>query len=138
MSLTALAIALTLATALVLAAADLSAVQWQNRVLVLFAEPGDVRYGEQQKLLDAVRDGLAERDMLVLGVIGREVTTLFGQVSGFDFDAVRNTAGGDEVFEVVLIGKDGGVKRRWTTPVSPQELFAIIDAMPMRASEMRR
>jgi len=138
MSLTALAIALTLATAPVLAAVDLSAVRWQNRVLVLFAEPGDVRYGEQQKLLDAVRDGLAERDMLVLGVIGREVTTLFGQVSGFDFDAVRNTAGGDEVFEVVLIGKDGGVKQRWTTPVSPQELFAIIDAMPMRASEMRR
>ena len=138
MSLTALAIALTLATAPVLAAADLSAVQWKNRVLVLFAEPGDVRYGEQQKLLDAVRDGLAERDMLVLGVIGREVTTLFGAVSGFEVNAVRNTAGGDEVFEVVLIGKDGGVKRRWTTPVSPQELFAIIDAMPMRASEMRR
>ena len=138
MSLTALAIALTLATAPVLAAVDLSAVRWQNRVLVLFAEAGDGRYAEQQKLLDAVRDGLAERDMLVLGVTGREVTTLFGAVSGFDSDTLRNIAGGGEVFEVVLIGKDGGVKRRWTTPVSPQELFAIIDAMPMRASEMRR
>ena len=140
MSLTALALALSLAAMPVLAAADLSAVQWENRVLVLFGDADDARYGEQQGLLDAVRDGLAERDMLVLGVTGQSVTTLFGNLSGFDADAVRHTAGANsaEPFEAVLIGKDGGVKQRWTTPVSPDALFAIIDAMPMRASEMRR
>ena len=122
------------------AAADLSAVQWDNRVLVLFAEAGDERYGEQQNLLNAVRDGLAERDMLVLGVTGQSVATLFGNLASFDVDAVRRTAGRNsaEPFEVVLIGKDGGVKKRWTMPVSPEALFTIIDAMPMRANEMRR
>jgi hypothetical protein len=37
----------------------------------------------------------------------------------------------------VLIGKDGGEKLRRTTPLSPEELFAIVDAMPMRRAEMR-
>lgn len=133
-------LSLSLATAPALAAADLSAVKWGNRVLVLFAEPGDARYGQQQDLLDAVRDGLAERDVLVLGVVGESVSTLFGDLSGFDVDAVRHAAGRNtaEPFEVVLIGKDGGVKQRWTTPVSPDALFSTIDAMPMRANEMRR
>ena len=140
MSLTALALALTLASSPVLAAADLAAVQWKNRVLVLFGDADNAQYGEQQGLLEAVRDGLAARDMLVLGVTGQSVATLFGNVSGFDVDAVRNIADGisDEPFEAVLIGKDGGIKQRWSTPVSPEALFAIIDAMPMRASEMRR
>ena len=140
MSLTALALALSLATAPVLAAADLSDVQWRNRVLVVFADAGSAHYVRQLGLLEAVRDGLAERDMLVLGVEGQSVTTLYGDVSGFVVAAVRNTAGGNgaDPFEAVLIGKDGGVKQRWSAPVIPEALFDIIDSMPMRAGEMRR
>jgi len=37
----------------------------------------------------------------------------------------------------LLIGKDGGVKRRWTGKLSIDELFQTIDAMPMRQYEMR-
>jgi hypothetical protein len=40
-------------------------------------------------------------------------------------------------FSVVLIGKDGGEKLRRATPLSPEELFAIVDAMPMRRAETR-
>ena len=38
--------------------------------------------------------------------------------------------------QVLLIGKDGGVKLRSTEPVSTDELFALIDSMPMRRREM--
>ena len=44
---------------------------------------------------------------------------------------------GTRSFSVVLIGKDGGEKLRRATPLSPEELFAIVDAMPMRRAEMR-
>jgi hypothetical protein len=40
-------------------------------------------------------------------------------------------------FEVILIGKDGGVKKRKTELMSTDGLFAIVDAMPMRQSEMK-
>jgi len=43
----------------------------------------------------------------------------------------------DEQTSFVLIGKDGGVKRRWTGKLSVDELFQAIDAMPMRQFEMR-
>ena len=40
-------------------------------------------------------------------------------------------------FVVVLIGKDGGEKLRRTHRVDLGEIFALIDAMPMRRQEMR-
>jgi hypothetical protein len=39
-------------------------------------------------------------------------------------------------FQVVLIGKDGGVKLRSSEPVSMKDLFGLIDSMPMRQQEM--
>ncbi|MEM7519319.1 MAG: DUF4174 domain-containing protein [Planctomycetota bacterium] len=38
----------------------------------------------------------------------------------------------------MLVGKDGGIKRRWSEPLEPQEVFELIDVMPMRRSEVRR
>ena len=41
-------------------------------------------------------------------------------------------------FAVVLVGKDGGEKKRWRQPVTFEQLRDTIDAMPMRQDEMRR
>lgn len=41
----------------------------------------------------------------------------------------------DEKFSAVLVGLDGTEKKRWTGPVDPRELFAIVDEMPMRQQE---
>ena len=40
-------------------------------------------------------------------------------------------------FTVILVGKDGGEKYRAERVVDPDELFALIDMMPMRRREMR-
>ena len=37
-----------------------------------------------------------------------------------------------------LIGKDGGIKKIWSDVVWIEDLFATIDAMPMRRYEMRQ
>lgn len=52
-------------------------------------------------------------------------------------DFVIETRFGPAAFSVVLIGKDGGEKLRRTTPLAPADLFALVDAMPMRQAEMR-
>lgn len=135
----ALAVALSLAATPVVAAASLSAFQWENRVLVIFAEPDSPHYAEQQRLLGEAKPGLAERDMLVLAVSEAGVDPLFGQPGALDPDALREKLDhSGTAFEAVLVGKDGGVKHRQDTPIASDELFAIIDAMPMRASEMDR
>jgi Domain of unknown function (DUF4174) len=43
----------------------------------------------------------------------------------------------DEKFSAVLIDLDGIEKKRWTGPVDPREIYAIVDEMPMRQQEMR-
>ena len=43
----------------------------------------------------------------------------------------------EDVFSVILIGKDGGVKLRSAEPVSAEAIFGLIDGMPMRQREMR-
>ena len=40
-------------------------------------------------------------------------------------------------FSLILIGKDGHEKDRWSEPVDMQEIFSVIDAMPMRRQEIR-
>jgi hypothetical protein len=77
------------------------------------------------KILHADKGGLAERDILVLS-----------DISALGRGQLRDTLQIDG-FEVILIGKDGGVKLRAKTPISIQELFSLIDAMPMRRQELR-
>ena len=42
------------------------------------------------------------------------------------------------LFTVILVGKDGGVKLRQNPEVKLKDIFALIDAMPMRQQEMRQ
>ena len=42
----------------------------------------------------------------------------------------------EEEFSLLLIGKDGGLKQKWVTPVSFNDIANIIDQMPMRQREM--
>ncbi|RDI58710.1 DUF4174 domain-containing protein [Microvirga subterranea] len=114
---------------------------WQdNRVFILFAAAPDPRVDEQARDLLADRDALSERDMVVLAVIGDDVTPFFGDVpSEADARSLRASYGVDAAtpFTALLVGKDGGVKWRETRPADPSELFGLIDTMPMRRAEMR-
>ena len=44
----------------------------------------------------------------------------------------------ENTFTFILVGKDGSEKMRSDTVVTRDELYAIIDAMPMRRGEMRK
>ncbi|MFZ4681470.1 MAG: DUF4174 domain-containing protein [Terrimicrobiaceae bacterium] len=86
-----------------------------HRILVISAPSQEnVDFQKQAAELLAAWDGLIERDFVV--------KTRFQE--------------GD--FSVVLIGKDGGEKLRRNSVLSTRELFAIVDAMPMRRAEMER
>ena len=109
-----------------LARETLDQYRWSHRPVLLFApSEHDKAYRLQMKILDAAESGLAERDVLVLSDIldvGRGKLRKTFQIDGF---------------EIILIGKDGGVKLRSKTPISVEDLFSVIDAMPMRRQEMR-
>lgn len=114
----------------------LSELTWKNRVLVAFGGAMDGRLRQQITLLMKNTDDLADRDMIVLQVSGDTVSTIFGSAPDLDADALRAgaKASGDE-FQVILVGKDGGIKLRSNQVVGDVELFDLIDRMPMRRAE---
>ena len=143
-----LAIASVLAAALLLVprrramAAELDGYRWRNRVLLVLAAGENALLKQQRELLAPARQALRERDMAVLAVIGDgPVEALFGPgAPAPDGDALRRAFGvpATSRFTALLIGKDGGVKWRTEHPAKPEELFSLIDTMPMRRNEIRR
>jgi Domain of unknown function (DUF4174) len=108
-------------------AGDLAQYRSSYRLVLLFAPSDqDPAYIEQRAALEATLDGLVERDILV--VIDTDPNGHGSLRTSFDAEG----------FEVLLIGKDGGVKLRQREPIGTDTLFALIDAMPMRRQEMRR
>ncbi|MCO5733723.1 DUF4174 domain-containing protein [Rhizobium sp. SSA_523] len=115
---------------------SLSTYAWKNRVLLLFAEAGSAKLEEQVAALKRQAADLEERDMVVLHVGADKVTPIYGNGPGSDAAQIRSDAeSGGTSFEVVLVGKDGGIKLRSPDIVSEVELFDLIDRMPMRRAE---
>ena len=83
-----------------------------RRELIISGPMGDPLVSEQMQALRADPDGARERE---LELIEREATA----------------------FQVELMGTDGGLKARWDNLVGVSELWAKIDATPMRRRELR-
>lgn len=120
------------------AAEPLSAYSWSHRPVLVFAPSvADARLVDQLAQFNGRGAGLAEREMPVV-VIVDDAVTIDGAASALNAGEIRTAyavAGG--AFEVLLIGKDTGVKLRAAAPVTPERLFDLVDAMPMRQREMR-
>ena len=114
--------------------------RWEHRLLLVFAPDADsTLYLRQQQMLLDSKPGLNERDIVVISVL-RAVVEVGGKpdaaASSVELRDAFNVS--PHEFRVVLIGKDGGVKLRQEEPISMADLFALIDAMPMRKQEMGR
>lgn len=111
----------------------LKASRWQKRVLLLCAPTAtDDALLRQRQLLAPARTDLSARDLLVQEVLLNEVSPTDKK---YLTETLRVSPTG---FTALLIGKDGGAKRRETEPVTPTSLFSTIDVMPMRQQEMRQ
>ncbi|MBB4658474.1 DUF4174 domain-containing protein [Parvularcula dongshanensis] len=100
---------------------DLEQFRWSARPVLVFA--GDEGEADRQRdVFEADGEALTERDVVV--IVGDAGTGL----------ASRYRPDG---FTVILVGKDGGEKLRTHDVLTIERLCETIDAMPMRASEMR-
>ena len=112
-------------------------VRWEHRLLVFTGPEGQV--AAQSESCRAARDGMLERELIVVDVSTETSELVAGGRTDVP-DAASFRARFDlpeDGFQVVLVGKDGGVKERRSREFPIEELFGIIDAMPMRQQEMR-
>ena len=113
---------------------------WRHRLFLLFAPSADDEHCVRQaRLLEGARGGFAQRDLMRGDLFERETGTFDGEpVPPEDAAAARERSGVEPGrFAAVFVGKDGTGKQGSEEPVGPAELYALIDAMPMRRREMR-
>ena len=126
--------------------------RWNKRLLLICGQSDAALGSTLQKAQFELADwiGYLERDLMVVGVsVGTSI--IFDTASFANDDAnpaVHIWNDGDKKLEskadcesgkasVSLVGKDGQTKASWEKAVTSEELFAFIDAMPMRQTEMR-
>ena len=117
---------------------DLSAFRWENRLIVLFTDDPDA--DSLSRHLREHTAAIDERHILWFLITPNKVETNFPHGLAQDFavnvhDKYHLPSGPDT--QVSLIGKDGGVKSR-SGELDLEEIFLLIDGMPMRRSEMRQ
>lgn len=120
---------------------DLNEYRWKNRLLVVFAEHENATdYQSLVRNVQSLRDEFSDRDMVLISLFEKGTSMAAeAPISPEASQSLRKqfkVASGD--YTVYLIGKDGGVKQRGGSEIRIESLFALIDTMPMRRSEMRR
>ncbi|MEM9104813.1 MAG: DUF4174 domain-containing protein [Pseudomonadota bacterium] len=113
---------------------------WQYRPLIVVApDAEDPRLLEQRTQLSGLQDQLRDRDMAVVELVGGQARTIAGPAVEIDVARLVERLGlSVDRFEVLLVGKDTGIKLRSSEPVIATDLFGLIDGMPMRRREMRQ
>src|SRR6056297_1709670 len=110
-------------------------LQWQNRVILVFTNENPDNDGIYEKF-QAQQVEIEMRDIRYF-LFGKDVLTNHGGM--LDEPTVRELKSKYQPMEneimVMLIGKDGSEKYR-KTYLDFEEIFSIIDAMPMRQQEM--
>ncbi len=118
---------------------DLKAYQWENRLLLYFApNPEDETYQKQQIEMEGHALKMEDRDLLTFSLF-EDTPSYAGsvEVAKNEADSIRhdfNIESGR--FTLLLIGKDGRVKINSHDVVPAQDIFTLIDSMPMRQQEV--
>ncbi len=114
---------------------------WENRVLILFAEQesGSIP-AEQLEIFNQHQEGMKERDLLVYQIYSTSGKGPDGKtLSPEQVKEWRKRWKVDSNdFVLILIGKDGGTKLRKKALTPIDQIFDLIDSMPMRQAEMKR
>ena len=120
---------------------DLDQFKWKNRLLFIFApHDGDSFFRALQSEISTQQGKVSERDLVVFKIFENgpsfmETTRIAPQPAAAIRDKFEAPVGR---FTCVLVGKDGGIKLRQNAQIKLADIFALIDAMPMRQQEMRQ
>lgn len=123
---------------------DLEKHKWTNRVLIVKTVDAESnKYQEQIKEFTNSPEELIDRKLILYKIVNNDFTLTNYKNSAFNSSGkisgklAKNILDAKEIFEVILIGLDGGIKIQQTKILTKEHLFNTIDAMPMRQNEMK-
>ena len=124
----------------------------QDRLLVMCLPNDREETRDEIKFIHGLDwDGFEDRDLRLIGINENTAleykankasdTSLTAQIitkNSINAERIKKRVNCRQDFELILVGKDTGVKARWKSNFSQEDLFNQIDAMPMRRFEMKQ
>ena len=119
---------------------DLKQHRWKNRLIILLSQ--NTTHDDLKEQLAEFKNhmsGLQERKLLIYQITPGKFKQVLNKDSKWSnttktfFSANKSD---DSSFELLLIGLDGGTKLRKKSFTSSEEIFRLIDSMPMRRQEL--
>lgn len=110
-----------------------------RRWLIIVAEDNNPKFQQQIQWIENEKQAAIERKIGVIQFSKEEVNTIFNSTKQTPkiTNQLQQEISKNDDFEVILIGLDGTIKLRGNKLVSTNELFKLIDSMPMRQREMK-
>ena len=111
----------------------LSELKWEKRIIIIIDDE-DFKFNKRAK---KYQKELEERDMSIvfynkgIAYLGNKIIS-----NRFSKSVEKKIKDRKSRYSLILVGKDGGVKKK-TSTVSLEEVCSLIDTMPMRRREMR-
>ncbi|MFK7809365.1 MAG: DUF4174 domain-containing protein [Saprospiraceae bacterium] len=124
---------------------DLKKYKWENRILIIQSEKEiATKYQLQIEEFDSSDEEFRERKLILFQVIGQKYTAndFLEKSKNLEWKMIDKThetfLSDKDTFRIVLIGLDGNIKLDKTDILTKQELFDLIDSMPMRKLELNQ
>ena len=120
---------------------DLSQFQWKHRLLFIFApNRSHPLFVSLHNALSAQKAGAADRDLVIFEIFDSDPSSMNSKyLASNSALSLRNRYSVNPgEFTVLLVGKDGGIKLKRQDEIRLEDLFALIDSMPMRREEIRQ
>jgi len=115
--------------------------KWKHRILIIQAHESSVDSLIQIKDSFAQeKEMVKDRRLLLMELVEGQLEIMNAGHVGLTWSSDYNLQfmNPDKDFQITLIGLDGEIKQIWNRLVSVEEVFQLIDAMPMRINELRR
>ncbi|NTV42481.1 MAG: DUF4174 domain-containing protein [Syntrophobacteraceae bacterium] len=120
---------------------DFEQFQWKNRLLFVFApESTNPLFERLQREISTRKHEVDDRDLVIFEILELGISKMNGtQLDPHTAPSLRKRFDiSPKTFTLILVGKDGGVKLKRNDHVKLEEIFRLIDSMPMRQDEMRQ
>lgn len=120
---------------------DTEDFQWKKRLLLIFStERADPLFNSIVNEISSRRGDVEDRDLVIFEILESGASKMnsseleLQKAASFrePLKIPKNT------FTVILLGKDGGIKLKRNENVRLEEIFQLVDSMPMRQDEMRQ
>ncbi|MDF1697577.1 MAG: DUF4174 domain-containing protein [Saprospiraceae bacterium] len=118
--------------------------QWKNRVLVVYTlDFGTIEYINQFNEFKDKDEALQDRKLILYEIVKDSIRMVSNHNSRDESPWLplhkkwAQYTNKKDKFQITLIGLDGGIKLKQSNVLKTEELFRIIDSMPMRRAEMR-